>query len=258
MSSAHVSPTSPKASRSSWKSRLLTHLQDLSVSTLKIDRCFISDLLQDANDLSITYGMVHTAKMMGMRVVAEGVETTEQARALVAMGCSDLQGYAVACPMPAVELPQWIRQWPQTLPWTVDPGQPGILGPDGIEAIVSLGTILRLLLSDRLDAAARDSLLAPDAHLRCTLGQWCQRHNRWSHSPGFVRLTQLHVEMHACARQWIEHVDARADLEPQLRTLNGALRQAFWAVALSHQAWDQGQGRERGVFIVQTEEDEEA
>ncbi len=215
----------------------LTHLQDLAVSTIKIDRRFIRDILQDAKALSITYGMVHTAQMLGVRVVAESVETPEQAQVLVAMGCTHLQGYAVAWPMPAVELTGWLRQWPQLLPWAVDLGRPNALGPDGIEAIVSLGTILRLLLTGSLDAIAREQLLAPDAHLRCTLGQWCQRRGRrLSHSPGFLRLTQQHLELHARTRQWIEHVNERAVLELQLQALSKAVRQSFWELALRPQA----------------------
>lgn len=233
----------------------LTHLQDLAVSTLKIDRRFISDLLQDAKDLSITYGMVRTAQMMGIRVVAEGVETPEQARVLVAMGCTHLQGYGVARPMPATAFSAWLRQWPQVLPWTADLGRAGILGPDGIEAIVSLGTDLRLLLAGGLDEAARDLLLAPDAHLRCALGLWCQRHGgRFDHSPGFLRLTQQHVELHARTRQWIEEVNEREELEPQLQAQSESLRHMFWDLTLRSQATAQ----DPGGFIVQTKRDEDA
>ena len=222
----------------------LTHLQALAVSTLKIERRFVKDLLHDARDLSIAYGILRTAQLMGVRVVAEGVETPELARVLVAMGCLHLQGYAVARPMPAAKLLEWIAEWPQRLAWSADLGKPGGLGPDGIEAIVSVGTMLRQLTQGALDAETEALLRQPDAALRCPIGQWCQHHaGRWRHQARFEELVQRQSELYALVRRWLEEPLARPALELELHMASDELRERFWALTL--------RGSPGGVFVLQ-------
>ncbi len=222
----------------------LTHLQALAVSTLKIERRFVKDLLQDARDLSIAYGILRTAQLMGVRVVAEGVESVELARVLVAMGCRHLQGYAIARPMPAAQLPEWIADWRQRLGWSAELAQGSALGPDGIEAIVSLGTMLRQLLQGGLDAESEQSLRQPDAHLRCALGLWCQHHaGRWRHQARFEQLVQRHAEFYGLVRRWLEEPLARPGLELDLHLASDELREQFWALTV--------QGGAGAVFVLQ-------
>ncbi len=215
----------------------LTHLQGLAVSTLKIERRFVKDLLHDARDLSIAYGILRTAQLMGVRVVAEGVETPELARVLVAMGCRYLQGYAIARPMPAEDLPEWIAEWPQRLGWSADLGRGSALGPDGIEAIVSVGTMLRQLLQGALDADSAAALRQPDAHLRTPLGQWCQHHaGRWRHQAQFQQLLQRHADLYALVRRWLDEPLARPALEVELHMASDELREDFWALTVQGSA----------------------
>ncbi|MDE2119078.1 MAG: EAL domain-containing protein [Betaproteobacteria bacterium] len=222
----------------------LTHLQALAVSTLKIERRFVKDLLHDARDLSIAYGILRTAQLLGVRVVAEGVETPELARVLVAMGCKHLQGYAVARPMPANALQEWIAQWPQRLAWSGDLGKGSALGPDGIEAIVSMGTMLRQLLQGGLDAEAEAALRQPDAQLRCPLGQWCQHHaGRWRHQAQFQELVQRHADLYSLVRRWLDEPLARPELELELHMASDELRELFWALTV--------QGTPAAVFMLQ-------
>lgn len=222
----------------------LTHLQALAVSTLKIERRFVKDLLHDARDLSIAYGILRTAQLMGVRVVAEGVETPELARVLVAMGCLHLQGYAIARPMPAAQLLDWLAEWRQRLTWTADLGKAGVLGPDGIEAIVSVGTMLRQLLQGGLDAETETLLRQPDAYLRCPIGQWCQRHaGRWRHQAPFEELVQRQVELYGLVRRWLDEPLARPALELELHMASDELRERFWALTV------QG-GTHAAVFVM--------
>ncbi len=221
----------------------LTHLQALAVSTLKIERRFVKDLLHDARDLSIAYGILRTAQLMGVRVVAEGVETPELARVLVAMGCLHLQGYAVARPMPAAQLLEWMADWPRRLAWSADLGKPGGLGPDGIEAIVSVGTMLRQLTQGALDAETEALLRQPDAALRCPIGQWCQHHaGRWRHQARFEDLVQRQTELYGLVRRWLDEPLARPALELELHMASDELRERFWALTL--------QGSPGGVFVL--------
>jgi len=81
----------------------LTYLQRLPVSTLKIDKAFIDMILIDGVQKAIIGTIVDMAHIMGMTVVAEGVETQMQIDYLARCGCDCLQGYIISRPMPEDE-----------------------------------------------------------------------------------------------------------------------------------------------------------
>lgn len=79
----------------------LAYLKRFPVGTLKVDRSFVKDLPDDAEDLAITRAVVALGRSLGMSVVAEGVETLEQQECLAALGCDILQGFRFGRPAPA-------------------------------------------------------------------------------------------------------------------------------------------------------------
>jgi len=89
----------------------LTYLKRLPASVIKIDQSFVRDMLEDADDLAIIEGIVGLAKSFRRTVIAEGVETIAHGQALVKMGCDLGQGYGFARPMPADDIPDWIKTW---------------------------------------------------------------------------------------------------------------------------------------------------
>jgi len=82
----------------------LSHLKRLPVSELKIDKSFVMEMDSDADDAAIVRSTVDLAHNMGLRVVAEGVETPETLDALKELGCDQAQGYYIARPAPPDEL----------------------------------------------------------------------------------------------------------------------------------------------------------
>ena len=78
----------------------LTHLKEMPVDELKIDRSFVARMCSDSADGAIVQAMIQLARTLGMRVVGEGVETEETWRALEDAGCSLVQGYALSRPVP--------------------------------------------------------------------------------------------------------------------------------------------------------------
>lgn len=90
----------------------LTYLKQFPVDIVKIDRSFIADLEQDEASHSIVFAIVELAHLLGMTVVAEGVETAQQHLLLDDLGCDYCQGYYFARPMPAREL-QGLMQLPE-------------------------------------------------------------------------------------------------------------------------------------------------
>jgi diguanylate cyclase (GGDEF)-like protein/PAS domain S-box-containing protein len=93
----------------------LSYLRRLPVSTLKIDRSFISNMLADRGDLHIVRAVIGLAEAFGVATVAEGVETGAHARMLDELGCRQLQGFGIAPPMPAPQLETWLARQPGSM-----------------------------------------------------------------------------------------------------------------------------------------------
>jgi EAL domain-containing protein (putative c-di-GMP-specific phosphodiesterase class I) len=89
----------------------LTYLKRLPATIVKVDQSFIRDILEDPEDLAILDGILGLASAFGRQVIAEGVETREHGDMLLRIGCDLAQGYGIARPMPAAELPAWVARW---------------------------------------------------------------------------------------------------------------------------------------------------
>lgn len=79
----------------------LMYLKRLPANELKIDRGFVRDLEQDSDDAAIVSAIVALGQALGLRIVAEGVETANQQSFLTELGCDSLQGYLLGHPLPA-------------------------------------------------------------------------------------------------------------------------------------------------------------
>lgn len=79
----------------------LGHLRELVVDRIKIDRVFVRDMIENRQTRALVRAMVGMAKAVGVGLVGEGVETAEQARALLAEGCREAQGYMFGKPVSA-------------------------------------------------------------------------------------------------------------------------------------------------------------
>lgn len=101
----------------------LSCLQNMRVNELKLDRSFLKDITTNEKTQAIVDAMVRLAHALGLRVVAEGVETTEQKQVLVNLGCDQLQGFLFAHPVPEESLASLITQF-NTI-------RPESDGPDG-------------------------------------------------------------------------------------------------------------------------------
>ncbi|KAF4530302.1 hypothetical protein B566_EDAN018440 [Ephemera danica] len=89
----------------------LSYLKRLPVDVLKIDRSFVSHMLEDSQDKAIVEGIIGLARTFHCDVVAEGVGSPAQARTLLEMGCHIGQGSGIATPMPAATVSAWVRDF---------------------------------------------------------------------------------------------------------------------------------------------------
>ena len=85
----------------------LNYLHRFPIDKLKIDQSFVRNMLDDPNDLAITKAVIGLGHTLGLRVVAEGVEQSEEMHVLAAAGCDELQGYLFGKPMPADDFALW-------------------------------------------------------------------------------------------------------------------------------------------------------
>lgn len=88
----------------------LSQLKRFQIFKLKIDQSFVRDLEHDANDRAIESAVIRMAQALGMRTIAEGVETEGQLTFLREQGCDEAQGYYFRHPLPAPEVETFMRQ----------------------------------------------------------------------------------------------------------------------------------------------------
>ena len=95
----------------------LTYLKRLPIPWVKVDQSFVRDMLTDKDNMSILDGVLWIMRQLKRTALAEGVETLEHARVLMDLGCEFAQGYGIGRPMPADQLPAWLKWWENDPDW---------------------------------------------------------------------------------------------------------------------------------------------
>ena len=86
----------------------LSYLRELPIDELKLDRSFVLPMADDARAAALVASTIDLAHSLGLRMVAEGVETGEALDELMRLGCDQAQGYFMSRPVPAAELDYWL------------------------------------------------------------------------------------------------------------------------------------------------------
>lgn len=89
----------------------LDHLRRFPIDEIKIDRTFIAGIEEDAKDSAIVSGCIELAHALRIRVVAEGVETGGQRKALLDLGCDYAQGFYYSQPPAAGQITTWAKEF---------------------------------------------------------------------------------------------------------------------------------------------------
>ncbi len=175
----------------------LTYLKRLPAGILKIDQSFVSGIAADPEDLAILEGLLGLAAAFGRQVIAEGVETVDHGLMLLQMGCELAQGYAIAQPLPAGDLPAWVSAWLPDPSWAnvppVHADNRAVLHAN-VEHRAWLAAFEACLEGRRADPPPLD----PD---QCHVGAWLktERQSARGKLPGFQAIETLHRQFHDLA-----------------------------------------------------------
>lgn len=190
----------------------LTYLKHLPVREIKIDQSFVRDMLHDPDDLAILLGVQGLARAFRKEVVAEGVETESHGTLLLRLGCELGQGYGIAQPMPAAEVPAWVAAWRLPEAWAVARPLSGDALPF-LYACVDHRAWLRAL-DGYLDGERHEP--PPLDHTACRFGAWLHAVRADTGdvalARGLAALDELHRGLHAQAQALLQvHGQGLAD-----------------------------------------------
>ena len=101
----------------------MAYLKHLPVHELKVDRSFVSQMLQSSSDAIIVHSTIELGRNLGLRVVAEGVENALTLQQLDLLGCHAVQGYHISRPITPGDLTSWLEQ--QATTPTPEPSRDG-------------------------------------------------------------------------------------------------------------------------------------
>ena len=89
----------------------LSYLKSLPIDQLKIDRAFVKDISTDRNQAFIAEAIIKLAQVLGLEIIAEGVETEQQKEYLTNLGCSQFQGFLYSKPLNIVDFEKFIYEF---------------------------------------------------------------------------------------------------------------------------------------------------
>ena len=223
----------------------LTYLKHLPAELLKIDQSFVRDMLDDPDDLAIVEGVIGLATAFRRKAIAEGVETVAHGELLLTLGCALGQGYGIARPMPAADVPTWVNTWRPAPVWAA--WRERALNRDDLTVVFSeVGHRhwLRLLEAYFAGQIGHPPTLGEG---ECHFGRWqaSEGESRFGHLAPFKEATALHHRIHTMAQALVGHFsagrvaqaqDGLAELLPLNDELNRTLRNLLYGSGIAASA----------------------
>ncbi len=180
----------------------LTYLKRLPVQVLKIDQSFVREMLDNPDDLVILDGVIALSNAFNRTVIAEGVETVEHGEILLQLGCERAQGFGIARPMPAQEVPNWSANWRINVAWV----KTLPVNRDDLPVIFSSVAHREWINTISNYVQGQNKVYPSKLHYPCRLGIWLSTHglNRYGNHPSFEAIEKLHNQVHELAENLVE------------------------------------------------------
>jgi diguanylate cyclase (GGDEF)-like protein/PAS domain S-box-containing protein len=180
----------------------LAYLKRLPVAVLKIDQSFVRDMLFDPDDLAILEGIIGLATAFRRQIIAEGVESVAHGEMLLRLGCEQAQGFGIARPMPAGELPDWAAAWQPDPAWQNKPA----VSRDDLALLFAGVEHQAWIVHIEARIQGEHTLMQPLEPHECRFGQWLNSESRvrYGAHPAFQAVEALHQEVHVLAVSLLE------------------------------------------------------
>lgn len=184
----------------------LTYLKRLPADTLKMDQSFVRDMLEDPEDLAIIEGIIGLAHAFHRQVIAEGVESLQHGALLLRLGCDLGQGYGIARPMPAEEVPAWVANYRQPEIWRnaseIDWSRNDL-------PLLSAEVEHRRWIDDLIASINAGTDMIPPPELdgeKCHFSSWYKGIGRklYGHLPEFTEIDPIHHQVHTLGCEMVE------------------------------------------------------
>lgn len=195
----------------------LTYLKQLPVDTIKIDRLFVRDILQNSHDVAILEAVIKLCQSLNKMPLAEGIESIHQGDLLLSLGCEWAQGYGISKPMMASEVSNWIKTYQAPEQW--------LKHKQAAPATTSYGFLqiatLHNQFVERVVKAAQDRApsLFPkhidDPH-HCKFGQWLeqQKLTAFGNTELYQQINLKHQEAHHLAKAIFDCLHTEQTMKP--------------------------------------------
>jgi len=188
----------------------LTYFRRLPADILKIDQSFVRDMLDNPDDLAIVEGVIGLTQAFRRSVIAEGVEPVEHGLVLLLLGCDMAQGFGIARPMPAEELPAWIANFEPDELWNL--GAAFNWSRDDLPMLIAEVDHKRWTrsLHAYLDAPTGTTSPPPLDHMNCRFTRWYTSADsqRYAQIEAFRAIPEIHARAHALGTQLVNNHEA--------------------------------------------------
>jgi hypothetical protein len=173
------------------------------VNILKIDQSFVSDMLENPQDLAIVDSVLRLAQAFHHPVIAEGVESVEHGAALLRLGCQLGQGFGIAYPMPVDDLSAWLNAWSKDKEWQGLKLRLEQVNHADIEAAVANHQkwIKRAIANIKEPDKATQIFLL-DSH-NCSFGRWFHSvgYFQFGQRPEYGMIREAHEQIHLLGQE---------------------------------------------------------
>ncbi len=181
----------------------LTYFHRLPVDILKIDQSFVSDMLEDPQDLAIVDSVLRLAQAFHHPVIAEGVESIEHGSALLRLGCQLGQGFGIGHPMPVELLPTWLKSWKTNDEWQGLKQRLESSNRSDIEAAINSHQQWVARAVDNVRNPEKSSqIVLMDSH-NCSFGRWFYGagYFQYGHMPEYGTIRETHERIHLLGQE---------------------------------------------------------